>query len=381
MPGGIGSQVHAMNGLLLSTVFLLQSGAMTIDDKPVKFPVEVVRTGFEAGIFDVGLGYVSGQPTADALRELAKEGVTTVVSTRTQEEMDDRKQVSFDEPALLKDLGVDYFNIPLGPDGTGAVKRFAAAVDGAKGKVLLHCTVAWRATYMWMAYLIQYRHFSVDDAWSAGMQMNVTVDRTALMLGREISYAAVPRKEGARKPKEGVVSKPGSKLKITSPKVIHAPTNDRNEFVLWDMGSIYNGGQANEKQFRELASRGVKTVVNLRTPAAMKNVKDAGFDEEAVAKELGMTYVSVPLQGWQSFTPENLALIAEAFEKSDGKVFIHDASGTASSQALVPYLVKYQDMNVDEATKVGEAMRWGWSQMLTDLIGMDLTYKLKPKSG
>jgi uncharacterized protein (TIGR01244 family) len=352
-------------------------GAAKVSEKPVKFPVTVEAPGFQAGIFDVGACFVAGQPSEEALRKLAREGVTTVVSVRTQEEMDDRSQVPFDEAALLKELKVKYVHIPLGPCTPAAVQQFAEAVDQAEGKVLLHCTVAWRATYVWMAYLITNRKYSVDEAWKAGMQMSVTVDRSALMLDADVSYSAVPRKEGARKPKEGVISKMGSLLVLTAPKVIHPPTKNFREFVLWDLGGILNAGQPDAKQLRELAGQGVKTIVNLRAPQEMEAVKQGGFDEEAVAKELGMKYVSIPISSWKTFTPANLALIADAFDKAEGRVLFHCQTANRTTQVLVPYLVKYQGMSLDEATKIGEAMRW--QNMLPELLGADFRYTLKPK--
>ena len=42
---------------------------------------------------------------------------------------------------------------------------FVGEVIGqAKGGVLLHCTVAWRASHLWAAYLIEARHVDVEAA-------------------------------------------------------------------------------------------------------------------------------------------------------------------------------------------------------------------------
>src|ERR1043166_4278054 len=143
------------------------------------------------------------------------------------------------------------------------------------------------------------------------------------MLDKEVSYSASPHKEGARKPKAGVLSRPGSKLTLTSPKAIYPPTRNFRDFVLWDLGSILNAGQPNEKQLRELNAQGVKTIVNIRGPQEMEQIKKEGFDEEAVAKDLGIKYVSIPIQGWKTCTPANLALIAEAFDKAEGRILFH----------------------------------------------------------
>lgn len=127
--------------------------------------------------------FISGQPTEQALRDLHAKGVTTVVNLRTPEEM--KSRVSFDEAALVKNLGMEYVYVPVRgnaefPYSPAAVKSFAAAMTGAKGKVLLHCTVAWRASHLWAAYLIQYRDVpaakALDQARTINLMDNMRMD-------------------------------------------------------------------------------------------------------------------------------------------------------------------------------------------------------------
>ncbi|HMJ16814.1 MAG TPA: sulfur transferase domain-containing protein [Gemmatimonadaceae bacterium] len=123
--------------------------------------------------------FISGQPTAQALRDLHAQGVTTVVNLRTPEEMS--KRVPFDEAALVKQLGMEYVYIPMRgtpefPYSPAAVKSFAAAMTSAKGKVLLHCTIAWRASHLWAAYLIQYREVPVATALQQARSINLMDD-------------------------------------------------------------------------------------------------------------------------------------------------------------------------------------------------------------
>jgi uncharacterized protein (TIGR01244 family) len=120
--------------------------------------------------------FISGQPTEQALRDLRAKGVTTVVNLRSPEEMS--KRVSFDEAALVKNLGMEYVYVPVRgtadfPYSPAAVKSFATAMTGAKGKVLLHCTVAWRASHLWAAYLIQYRDVPVAKALAQARTINL----------------------------------------------------------------------------------------------------------------------------------------------------------------------------------------------------------------
>ena len=101
--------------------------------------------------------FIAGQPTERALREMKRLGVTTIINLRMPQEME---RIGFDEPKLIAELGMKYVYIPMrgtaempySPDG---LKKFTDAMAEAKGKVLLHCTVAWRASHLWGAYLIQ----------------------------------------------------------------------------------------------------------------------------------------------------------------------------------------------------------------------------------
>ena len=122
--------------------------------------------------------FIGGQPTERALRELRDQGVTTVVNLRSPPEM---KRVAFDEAALVKELGMEYVYLPMRgtaelPYSPAAVSAFAAAMSNAKGKVLLHCTIAWRASHLWAAYLIQYRNVPVATALRQTRMINLMDD-------------------------------------------------------------------------------------------------------------------------------------------------------------------------------------------------------------
>jgi len=46
----------------------------------------------------------------------------------------------------------------------------------ADGKVLLHCTIAWRASHLWAAYLIRERKTPVATALSQARLINLMDD-------------------------------------------------------------------------------------------------------------------------------------------------------------------------------------------------------------
>lgn len=101
--------------------------------------------------------FIGGQPTQKALREMKAQGVTTIVNLRSPSEM---QRIGFDEEKLIGELGMKYVYLPVRGDAQfpytpETLAKFTEALKTAEGKVLLHCTVAWRASHLWGAYLIQ----------------------------------------------------------------------------------------------------------------------------------------------------------------------------------------------------------------------------------
>ena len=161
--------------------FAVSAGAQSVVGKgktgSVPDPVTLDTTGlFQAKFVSVGDDmFIGGQPTEKALRELRAKGVTTIVNLRMPQEM---AGVGFDEAALAKELGITYVHIPLNgsaqnPYGPKALDAFAAAMASADGKVLLHCTVAWRASHLWGAYLIRDRNTPVETALTQARAINL----------------------------------------------------------------------------------------------------------------------------------------------------------------------------------------------------------------
>ena len=163
----------------------LPAGAQSVVGKdrtgPVPNPVNLDTAGlFQAKFVSVGDDmFIGGQPTEKALRDLRAKGVTTIVNLRMPEEM---AKVGFDEAALAKQLGIKYVHIPMrgtaaNPYGPKELDTFTAAMASADGKVLLHCTIAWRASHLWAAYLIRERKTPVAMALSHARSINLMDDR------------------------------------------------------------------------------------------------------------------------------------------------------------------------------------------------------------
>ena len=147
----------------------------------VPFPVARDTTGlFRSAHATVGEQLlIAGQPTEAALRKLKAEGYTTVINLRSPSEMANRQVVPFDEEALVRELGMRYVYLPMRGDSAfpytpAAVDALARALEEAKGeKVLLHCTIAWRASHLWGAYLIQKKGLPVAEALRYARAINL----------------------------------------------------------------------------------------------------------------------------------------------------------------------------------------------------------------
>ena len=129
---------------------------------------------------------VAGQPTERALRDLKAQGVTTVVNLRSPSEM---ARIGFDEAKLVGDLGMKYVYIPVRGDAEfpftpAALERFTEVMRTNDGKVLLHCTVAWRASHLWGAYLIQ-QGVPAADALAHARAINLMDDHRMDASGRQ----------------------------------------------------------------------------------------------------------------------------------------------------------------------------------------------------
>jgi uncharacterized protein (TIGR01244 family) len=144
-------------------------GVPTLMDTTGMFQERYARVGEDM--------FIGGQPTEKALREMKAQGVTTVINLRTPPEM---ARIGFDEAKLVSELGMKYVYIPMRgnkefPYSPAELKRFSDAMAAADGKVLLHCTIAWRASHLWGAYLIE-QGVPVDQALKHTRAINLMDD-------------------------------------------------------------------------------------------------------------------------------------------------------------------------------------------------------------
>lgn len=171
-------------------LFLLTQVSLAED---IKLPTKIDHTGFQGVLADAGKVYISGQPTVDGLKRVKEMGVTTVINFRTPAEVNNRERVPFDEAAAAEALGLTYIHIPLGGDDhpytPEALEKFAAAMKSLKGKALIHCTVSWRASHMWAAYLAKHEGMDINTAVAHGRAVGLGTQPIESLLGGDIKYS------------------------------------------------------------------------------------------------------------------------------------------------------------------------------------------------
>ena len=135
--------------------------------------------------------FFAGQPSEETLSWLKEEGVELVINLRSDAENATQAKNAFDEAKVINEKGISYVSLPIsGPETycPESVDKLAKAIDEHDGKILIHCASCGRVTNLWMAYLIKYKKFSVDDAIVVGKQLKLTFPLEDL-LGKKISMS------------------------------------------------------------------------------------------------------------------------------------------------------------------------------------------------
>lgn len=111
---------------------------------------------------------------------------------------------------------------------------------------------------------------------------------------------------------------------------------------------MISGGQPSPEELTALRDAGYKTVMNLRNP------DEPGVGNEAeVVDGLGMTYVSLPIDGAASLTRENVEAFAEALESVEYPLAIHCGSGNRIGAMFALKAFWLDGKAADEALQIG----------------------------
>ena len=144
---------------------------------------------------------------------------------------------------------------------------------------------------------------------------------------------------------------------------------------LFKSENLFFSGQPNLETLEWLQSQGVNTVINLRSEGENEDFAESAFNEEQRVENLGMKYISIPIDGYDSYTTENVAKLAEAIEILNGKALIHCASCGRVSYFMMAYLIDHKNYSLEEAVAFGEQMKFHFP--LEYLLHEEIQWKLK----
>ena len=125
-----------------------------------------------------------GQPTADQLRALKEAGGGIVLDVR-----DPMEPRVVDEPALVRELGMEYVNVPVraGSLDDDTLDRILSVLRGAGDRtVFFHCGSGNRVAGALIPYFILDQHMEEQDAIDQAMRVGL---RSAEVLEWGLDYA------------------------------------------------------------------------------------------------------------------------------------------------------------------------------------------------
>jgi protein tyrosine phosphatase (PTP) superfamily phosphohydrolase (DUF442 family) len=136
--------------------------------------------------------------------------------------------------------------------------------------------------------------------------------------------------------------------------------------------TVITGGQPTANHLRALKDAGADILLDLRDP-----MESRPFDEPALAHEVGLEYINVPVSSatLNDATLERvLAVYRNAGEK---KIFVHCAGGNRVGATLLPHFMI--DLGMEEEDAIEQAMRVGLRS--PEMLEWGLDYARRNPSG
>jgi len=157
------------------------------DDKPALDSVQKIE--HFKGMYRAGDYYFGGQPSPEAIKYLKSEGVKLFINLRTKNENQSFTNTAFNEENLLKEHEINYISIPVSyPDSynTETLAKFTQVLAENESKVFIHCASGGRVKNFFMAYLIEEKGFTINEAMVFGNQLNYNFP-LGMILEKEIN--------------------------------------------------------------------------------------------------------------------------------------------------------------------------------------------------
>lgn len=145
---------------------------------------------------------------------------------------------------------------------------------------------------------------------------------------------------------------------------------------LYKYQNYYLGGQPSYEVLQWLKSKGVNTIINLRSARENQDFTAGSFNEESVATQMGFKCHLIPIDGIKDYTPTKLDEMAVLL-KENKPVFIHCASAGRVTYFFMAYLVKYQNYEINETIEVGKKLTFSFP--LENLLDKKITMKALPE--
>lgn len=112
--------------------------------------------------------------------------------------------------------------------------------------------------------------------------------------------------------------------------------------------NLITAGQPSAQQLRDAAAAGVSTVIDLRQPD-----EDRGFDEAALAEQLGLRYVRLPIAGASGITEDNARTLQRLLKQDQGRTLLHCASSNRAGALLALINGRLEGASAEAALQLG----------------------------
>ncbi|MEQ8209100.1 MAG: protein tyrosine phosphatase family protein [Lacipirellulaceae bacterium] len=110
------------------------------------------------------------------------------------------------------------------------------------------------------------------------------------------------------------------------------------------VGQVYLAGQPSEADMPQLKSKGIKTIVNLRTEGEIP------WDEKAAVEGAGMKFVNIPFKGEEQLTDEVFDEVRAVLkDKEQQPVLLHCGSSNRVGAVWMTHRVLDGGLGIEEA--------------------------------
>ena len=122
--------------------------------------------------------------------------------------------------------------------------------------------------------------------------------------------------------------------------------------------NLFRGGQPTENGVKELAKRGVKTIIDLR------GADEHSKKEENWARNNGIKFVAVNLSNWFKPKDSDIENIIKQIDAADNQpVFVHCQRGADRTGTVIAvYRLTHDDYTVKQAVDEAKKFKFGWWQ-------------------